>query len=38
MPKITVDGKTIEAKDRQMILQACLDTIRQQIGLKYPTE
>jgi len=25
MPKITVDGKTIEAKDRQMILQACLD-------------
>ena len=25
MPKITVDGKQIEAKDRQMILQACLD-------------
>src|SRR6186713_2473439 len=25
MPKITVDGKTIEAKDRQMILQACND-------------
>jgi NADH dehydrogenase/NADH:ubiquinone oxidoreductase subunit G len=25
MPKITVDGKTIEAKDRQMILQAWLD-------------
>jgi NADH-quinone oxidoreductase subunit G len=25
MPRITVDGKTIEAKDRQMILQACLD-------------
>jgi NADH-quinone oxidoreductase subunit G len=25
MPKINVDGKTIEAKDRQMILQACLD-------------
>jgi NADH-quinone oxidoreductase subunit G len=25
MPKITVDGKSIEAKDRQMILQACLD-------------
>jgi NADH-quinone oxidoreductase subunit G len=25
MPKITVDGKTIEAKDRQMILQACGD-------------
>jgi NADH-quinone oxidoreductase subunit G len=25
MPKITVDGKLIEAKDRQMILQACLD-------------
>ncbi|MEO6436619.1 MAG: 2Fe-2S iron-sulfur cluster-binding protein [Tepidisphaeraceae bacterium] len=25
MPKITVDGKPIEAKDRQMILQACLD-------------
>lgn len=23
MPKITVDGKTIECKDRQMILQAC---------------
>src|SRR5215208_3043485 len=26
MPKITVDGKSIEAKDRQMILQACLDS------------
>src|SRR3954470_1787903 len=26
MPKITVDGKPIEAKDRQMILQACLDS------------
>jgi NADH-quinone oxidoreductase subunit G len=25
MPKITVDGKTIEAKERQMILQACND-------------
>ena len=25
MPKITVDGKVIEARDRQMILQACLD-------------
>ncbi len=25
MPKITVDGRSIEAKDRQMILQACLD-------------
>jgi len=25
MAKITVDGKTIEAKDRQMILQACND-------------
>jgi NADH-quinone oxidoreductase subunit G len=25
MPKITVDGKVIEAKDRQMILQACGD-------------
>jgi NADH-quinone oxidoreductase subunit G len=25
MPKITVDGKPIECKDRQMILQACLD-------------
>ncbi|HEX4124020.1 MAG TPA: 2Fe-2S iron-sulfur cluster-binding protein [Tepidisphaeraceae bacterium] len=25
MPKITVDGHTIEAKDRQMILQACND-------------
>lgn len=25
MPKITVDGKVIECKDRQMILQACLD-------------
>ncbi len=26
MPKITVDGKTIEAQDRQMILQACIDS------------
>ncbi|MEA2711170.1 MAG: NADH-quinone oxidoreductase subunit [Phycisphaerales bacterium] len=26
MPKITVDGKSIDAKDRQMILQACLDS------------
>src|SRR2546421_2039279 len=25
MPHITIDGKRIEAKDRQMILQACLD-------------
>ena len=25
MPTITVDGKKIQAKDRQMILQACLD-------------
>lgn len=25
MPKITVDGQTLEAKDRQMILQACID-------------
>src|SRR5689334_24243068 len=25
MPKITVDGKTIDARDRQMILQACND-------------
>ena len=25
MPKITVDGKTIECKDRQMIIQACDD-------------
>src|SRR6188508_728953 len=25
MPKITVDGKTVQCKDRQMILQACLD-------------
>jgi NADH-quinone oxidoreductase subunit G len=25
MPKITVDGKVIECKDRQMVLQACLD-------------
>src|SRR4051812_7773623 len=31
MPKITVDGKTIECKDRQMILQACLDA-----GLQLP--
>jgi NADH-quinone oxidoreductase subunit G len=26
MPKITVDGTHIEAKDRQMVLQACLDS------------
>src|ERR1700722_13527905 len=26
MPKITVDGKVIECKDRQMVLQACLDS------------
>jgi NADH-quinone oxidoreductase subunit G len=32
MPKITVDGRTIDAKDRQMILQACLDS---QIELPY---
>ena len=25
MPKINVDGRTIDAKDKQMILQACLD-------------
>ena len=25
MPKITVDGRVIECKDRQMVLQACLD-------------
>src|SRR5689334_20884486 len=25
MPRITIDGKNIECKDRQMILQACLD-------------
>ncbi len=25
MPKITVDGKTIEVRDKQMVLQACLD-------------
>jgi len=25
MPKITLDGKPVECKDRQMILQACLD-------------
>ena len=25
MPKITVDGQTIEAKQGQMIIQACLD-------------
>jgi NADH-quinone oxidoreductase subunit G len=25
MPKLTVDGRLIEAKDKQMILQACLD-------------
>jgi NADH-quinone oxidoreductase subunit G len=31
MPKITVDGKTIECKERQMILQACLDA-----GYKLP--
>ncbi|MGA3065830.1 MAG: 2Fe-2S iron-sulfur cluster-binding protein [Tepidisphaeraceae bacterium] len=28
MPKITVDGAVIECKDRQMILQACLDAGR----------
>jgi len=32
MPKITVDGKLVEAKDRQNILQACLDS---QINLPY---
>ncbi|MCC6423134.1 MAG: (2Fe-2S)-binding protein [Phycisphaerales bacterium] len=26
MPKITVDGKVIDCKDRQMVLQACLDS------------
>src|SRR3982750_4713735 len=26
MPKITVDGKSVECKDRQMVLQACLDS------------
>src|SRR3954469_17587664 len=26
MPKITVDGRLIDAKDKQMILQACLDS------------
>ena len=31
MPKITVDGKMVEAKDKQMILQACLDD-----GLQLP--
>ena len=25
MPHITIDGKRIECKERQMILQACLD-------------
>ena len=25
MPKITVDGRAIDAKDKQMVLQACLD-------------
>jgi NADH-quinone oxidoreductase subunit G len=25
MPKITVDGRIVEARDKQMILQACLD-------------
>src|SRR5690242_14158101 len=25
MPKITVDGRLVEARDKQMILQACLD-------------
>ena len=25
MPRITVDGRSIECKDRQNILQACLD-------------
>ncbi len=25
MPRITVDGKSVECRDRQMILQACLD-------------
>jgi NADH-quinone oxidoreductase subunit G len=25
MPRITIDGKSIECKDRQIILQACLD-------------
>jgi NADH-quinone oxidoreductase subunit G len=25
MPRITVDGRSIECKDRQMILQACID-------------
>jgi NADH-quinone oxidoreductase subunit G len=32
MPKITVDGRVVEAKDRQMILQACLDN---QLELPY---
>ncbi|HEV8291539.1 MAG TPA: 2Fe-2S iron-sulfur cluster-binding protein, partial [Tepidisphaeraceae bacterium] len=32
MPKITVDGRTIECKDRQMVLQACLDA-----GLQIPS-
>src|SRR5215467_1692953 len=31
MAKITVDGKTIDAKDRQMILQACND-----VGIAIP--
>src|SRR5215204_2836279 len=31
MPRITVDGRTIECKDRQMVLQACLDA-----GLQIP--
>ena len=31
MPKITVDGQTIECKERQMVLQACLDA-----GLQIP--
>ena len=25
MPRITVDGRSIECKDKQMVLQACLD-------------
>jgi NADH-quinone oxidoreductase subunit G len=29
MPRITVDGRSIEAKDKQMILQACLDAGRE---------
>jgi NADH-quinone oxidoreductase subunit G len=31
MPKITVDGRTIDCKDKQMVLQACLDA-----GLQMP--